>query len=1040
MATQSPYWRSLEEREGSEQIQALRDKEFFDLEEVAIEVSEGRDGFGRRRFMQLMGASAALASAGACYWERETIAPHTKRPQGLVPGELRHFNTVFEQTGSVQALTVASYEGRPIKIEGNKNHANGKGAVDSFAQASLLSMYDPERSKHPTQGGEKRTRKEALSALMKLGASATASGGEGVRILAEQSTSPTLMRLRAKLKEVMPQAKWVEWESASNDNAREGALLAFGQPLCERFDLKNADVIVCLDDDLLSHHPEKLRLSAEWAARRSPEDGMMNRLYAVESRHSQTGAASDHRLPLRSEQIPAFLKALTAEVGKRIGVAVPATMPDAAFLKEEKVAKWLGALAADLVRSRGRSLVTVGHGQPSAVHALGNALNKVLGNFSNTIHLRADRDVERLHHVEALAELSDEMAQGAVNTLLIIGGNPVWDAPVDIKFKSGLGKVASSLHLSLDNNETSRAVTWHINRSHFLESWGDAQSPDGVVSIAQPLIKPLYDGVSAIEFLNTFAGLEKVDDRQSVRTTFASLNVAAAAESTEEVAAGEEAKVDPEVAKLGLLGSADKAWRKALHDGVVTTQSAHVDAPEIVINALNIPFNATADKAGAALENGELELTFFADGKVHDGRWANNGWLQETPDFMTKLTWDNAAMMSPATAKRFNVNDEDRIRISVEGGSIEAPVYVLPGQAAGSIAIAMGYGRKEAGAVGGSESQGIESAGVAINALRTSQSMWQQNGVKIEKLAGKYPLANTQNHFLIDERGFKQREDRAPVLARETTVDALAKDPKVVEKMNHHPPLLSLFQERPYNGHKWGMATDLSKCTGCNACVVACQAENNIPVVGKDQVRRGREMSWIRIDRYFVGDPEDAQVVSEPMTCQQCQNAPCEQVCPAAATVHNEEGLNDMVYNRCIGTRYCSNNCPYKVRRFNFHNYNENLKDPANKSLFMMHNPEVSMRFRGVMEKCTFCVQRIKQAKQEALVDGRALKDGDITPACEQSCATGAIVFGDLSDANSRVSKMHASKRAYALLAELNVKPRNHFLARVRNPNPALKA
>jgi Fe-S-cluster-containing dehydrogenase component len=667
-------------------------------------------------------------------------------------------------------------------------------------------------------------------------------------------------------------------------------------------------------------------------------------------------------------------------------------------------------LAADLVAHRGQSLVAVGPRQRPEVHALAHQLNAMLENVGQTVrYLRTDDD-ERAGHVADITALVDAMRAGRVETLLILGGNPVYNAPADLDFAAGLKQVPTSIQIGLHRNETARLCHWHVPQAHFLESWGDARAFDGTYSVVQPMIAPLYGGRTWIELLARILGQTLPDGQELVRATFAALT-------------GEPFD--------------EQRWLRTVRDGLL----ADSRWPEEPVSAAAVD-SPGSEPLGPSTA-GPWELVFCPDASLLDGRFANNGWLQECPDPMTKLTWDNAALVSPATAAALGVADESVVTLRIGDRSCRVPVCVIPGQADGSIAVSLGYGRTAAGYVGGLEERGIAPVGFDAYALRTSQAMYVVDAVDVERTTDRHPLAVTQDHHAIDTVGMQQRAKVVPQLIREASLAHYLSHPDFAQHVVHHPPLESLWQELPYEGHRWGMSIDLSKCIGCSACVVACQAENNIPVVGKEQVRRGREMHWIRVDRYFTGDAdrgEEVEVALQPVACHHCELAPCEQVCPVAATVHSDEGLNDMIYNRCIGTRYCGNNCPYKVRRFNYFNYHKELEEANREVTKMMFNPDVTVRSRGVMEKCTYCVQRIQAVKIDTRNRQAPIPDGAIQTACQQACPTRAIVFGDLADESSQVARHHRADRAYAMLAELNIKPRTAYLARIRNPHPDLKS
>ncbi len=1062
--SEKKYWRTLQELEQDPEFEEFLRKEFVD-------VDYDRPGStNRRRFMQLMGASFALAGASACRWEAENFAPYTRRPQGLEPGAIKYFASVMDVAGTAIPVKVASYDNRPYKIEPNEQHPFSRGGTDAYAQASILTMFDPDRSQQVYKGGEVSDRKAFEAALGEIAAKAKRASGKGVVVLSGESSSPSMAALRMKLLADMPQAKWVEYESLSRDNAREGARLAFGQVARTHYDLSKADVIVALGADLFGDHPAKLKHARDWAAGRRPDksdghgdhdDVYMNRLYVLETRFTTTGASADHRLPVRAEQMLALALALEAAVekdGKVEGLEFAHKI-----LSDEKVKKMVSAVAKDLVHHRGKSVVAVGHQQDPAVHAVVHRLNAALSNVGSTIQYTEEPNPDRPVHGTAIADLVRDMNADQVKTLFVLGGNPAYDAPGDLDFAAAMEKVETTVHFGLYRDKTAKLSTWHVPATHFLETWGDARTWDGLVTIQQPLIAPLYDSSMAIiEMLLVLAGIEDSPDK-FVRATAMGIRSQMSAATDETAAAGgktETVEAGPAVAAptddqelaeaqerlTGFLGD-DMVWRKSVAQGFVDATGY----PTISLQVRGFSAPTPAErvfKRGEDLENSELEVFFYDDGKVHDGRFANNGWLQETPDFTTKLTWDNAAILSPGTARRFGVTDQDMIRVSLGEKSIELPVYIMPGQAPGSIAIAVGYGRPEAGAVGGSMYWQVDTTGFDVQPLRTAVAPFQTVGASIEKTGGTYKLASTQTHWSIDTSGLEAIMKRVPELARAGTIEEYKKaceEHSLKEQRHaffhdiHTPPLLSLFPEFEWkDGYQWGMTIDLGKCTGCNACVVSCTSENNVPIVGKEQVLVGREMHWLRIDRYFTGEAEDPTISTQPVACVHCQNAPCEQVCPVAATVHDEEGTNNMVYNRCIGTRYCANNCPYKVRRFNYYNYHIDLTEEKNKVQWLAHNPDVTVRFRGVMEKCSYCFQRISYAKTEARKEGRTVRGDEIKSACQTACPTDAITFGNINDPTSTVAKLQKKPRSYAMLAELNIKPRTEYLARITNPSEDL--
>jgi MoCo/4Fe-4S cofactor protein with predicted Tat translocation signal len=1012
------YWRSLAELADAPEYRALAEAEF--------PAAEDPTGVSRRRWLQLMGASLVLAGVNGCRWKKDEFLPLTTQPPNRLPGQFQRFATARDLAGSAIGLWVTSIDGRPIKIEGNPRHPFSLGATDAWSQASILELYDPDRSQWVVDrsGGEPmaQTWPRFIEWIRPQLDKLAQSEGDGLAILSEASSSPTLRGLRDRLLKRFPRAVWCEYEPLSRDNEREGARLAFGQAVRTHLALDKANVLVCLDADLLGDHPAAVRYARDFSTRRDPAAGPINRLYVVEPCFTITGSVADHRLPLRCEEIGWFAKALHAEVvgsgnasGTRIGTVDSAQAPPEATSEASDPLAMVRAIAKDLKSNGANTAVVAGPRQPPEVHALVHEINAALGNVGMAVWYTADPEPDRPPHVEALKALCDAMSAGKVRLLVILGGNPVYDAPADFRFADLLEKVPSRVHWSLYDNETSRRCTWLLPRSHYLESWGDARAWDGTYSLVQPLIAPLYDTRTAIELLAMLEGEPAADPRELVRSRFQQM-----------VGAGWESR-----------------WDAALESGVLPDSAWPRIAPKL---ARQTPVADPGPRPSSATTS--WELVFCPDASVFDGRFANNGWLQEMPDAMTKLTWDNALLISPASAAVLGVEHGEVVKLTVGGREATLPVFLMPGQAPHSAAVALGYGRTAAGKVGGDVQGGSPVVGVNVYPLRTSQTMGFAPGAAIAATGKKYPLATTQDHSAIDVVGMRARGQRVGDLVREFTWEEYREkskqDPQFARHVQHLPPLESLWREFSYEGRRWGMTIDLSKCIGCSACVVACQAENNIPVVGKERVLRGREMHWLRVDRYYRGDAANPRAAHQVILCQQCENAPCEQVCPVAATVHSREGLNDMVYNRCVGTRYCSNNCPYKVRRFNFFNYRKDLEDPENEVRKMVLNPEVTVRSRGVMEKCTFCVQRIQAAKIDAKNRRVPIPDGAIQTACQQVCPTQAIVFGDLNYKDeqgrpSRVAQLRQAARAYEILAELNVKPRISYLAVVRNPNPEVE-
>jgi molybdopterin-containing oxidoreductase family iron-sulfur binding subunit len=1021
MNDQERYWRSLTEHATAPERDEAR-PEFEDpLEPPSKEE--------RRHFLKLTAASVALAgSASACRWHEDQLLPHVQQPEGVVPGVPRFFMTAMELGGAAVGLRVKSYDGRPIKIDGNAAHPDSLGATNARHQAAVLGLYDPDRSRsfsNLAEGQRKAASEVEFRVFAREHFSALqAQRGRGLAVLSGSSSSPSVADMKARWQARFPDAHWFEYEPVVPHNERLGSRLAFGKVVRTRLALERARIIVSLDADLLGSRPDSLALARAWASGRQPESGKMSRSYVFESSLSEMGAVADHRFSLRAEHIKALAAHLDAELSHRLGapaslgLAQPA--PAAKFLEDPALHKFVTALIGDLAIAPGASVVVAGATQPPEVHALVHRINAVLRNVGSTVHYFQGIDSIEPSPAESLRALGEEIASGRVATLLILDSNPVYTAPGDLDFGAALAKVPTTISLGLYLDETAGACKWHVPLAHFLEAWGDVRATDGTISVQQPLIAPLYGGKSVIETLAMLSGDELSSGLDIVQRSL--------------------------TAVIGPAATDPRMWRKVVHDGLVPGTAATAEHPGLrPIAAFEY---ARGELSGLEAESGQLELVLSPDPKIYDGRFSNNGWLMELPDSATKLTWDNALLVSPNTAKQLGVTDGMRVMLSIETESLSVPVLLSPGQATGSVKLYLGYGRTAAGTVagravaGGSVSSGAgEEPSIGVNAYRLrSKRLWDfARGASIKPSSEKYRMATTQDKHTIDRIGKFGTADRLPMLVREATFTEYEEHPDFASHAVHHPPLLSLWKEPvTYEGHRWGMSIDLNKCTGCSGCVIACQAENNIPTVGKDRVYMGREMQWLRIDRYFKGDPEQPEVVNQPIPCMQCEHAPCEQVCPVGATSHSHEGLNDMTYNRCIGTRYCSNNCPYKVRKFNYFNFHEDLKEERNHVQQMVHNPEVTVRFRGVMEKCTYCVQRIQEGKFRASRENRPLQDGEVTTACQDSCPTQAISFGDLNDPKSAVAQRKSNPRDYSLLEELNVRPRTTYLALVKNPNPEL--
>jgi molybdopterin-containing oxidoreductase family iron-sulfur binding subunit len=980
------YWRSVDELANTPGFQAAVEKEF------PGSPHGWGDEVSRRGFLKFMGASAALAGLAGCTKQPdEPIYPYIKAPEDLILGKPMYFATAHPFVTGAVPLLVKTDQFRPIKIDGNPEHPYNQGSSDPFTQATLLDLYDPDRSQHVTYRGENREWAEfAVEFRNKV---ISTKDGTGIYFLSETITSPTLARQWREVQAKYPNAKLIQY-----DPAIAGTALASG--LNVQYDLADADVIVSLDADFLSGagFPGFHQLVRQYAERRK-DPTKLNRLYAIESTPTTTGLKAEHRLGLRASEIPAF----AAELAKAIGIEV-LPVPSVAWTDEQK--KFLAALAKDLKAHPGKCVVIPGLYQDSTVanHAL--VINEVLGNSGKTVSYPARLSALSSNQTAELKSLVADLNAGKVDWLVILNANPVYNAPSDLNFAAAFEKAKMTAHLGSHLDETGQNAQWHIPEAHFLESWSDAQAYDGNASIVQPMIDPLYGGKTAHHFLQALLDEPGLSPYDAVRETW----------------------------KPVIKGDFETGWRKALHQGWIDG-IAYPMVPKVAIESLGT--------ASAPSPKDALEIIFRPDPNVYDGRWANVGWLQELPKPVTNLSWDNAALVSGATLTKYGLEEDDIVELTVNGRKVNAPVIVVPGHPDNSVTVHLGYGRSFAGRVG-------SCAGFNAYLIRTSDAPFYVVG-SMKKVEGKWGLAVTKSHFqdhrpkLFGGQGNGNNSLEADEaisergIIRYATLDEYKADPGFANEGETHTTTdksNTLFPNWEYKDNAWGMSIDMNSCVGCNACIIGCYAENNIPVVGKQQVRIGRNMQWLRIDTYFEGDLAAPRAHFQPMACQHCENAPCEQVCPVGATVHTPEGLNAMVYNRCVGTRYCSNNCPYKVRRFNFLLYS----DFETESLKLMRNPDVTVRSRGVMEKCSYCLQRISAAKIEADKENRAIRDGEVVTACQQACPAQAISFGNINDKQSKVAKLQADERSYQVLADLNTRPRTKYVAAVLNLNPELQA
>jgi MoCo/4Fe-4S cofactor protein with predicted Tat translocation signal len=1044
------YWRSLDDLADAPEFQEWVQREF------PAGASEFTDPVSRRYFVKIMSASFLFGGLGltGCRRPVENILPFGKQPPGYIHGVPQFYATARPDRGSAVPLLVKSNEGRPTKVEGNAAHPASNGSTDVFSQASILDLYDPDRAMRFARNGTRVDPGAAFDFLASLSKTIEGTQGQGLAIVAEQSSSPSRARLQQLVRERYPGAQWAVYEPVDFTVHQRAASQAFGQPVTPEYRIEQAARILSLDCDFLGTEQDshrQIRAFANGRRIKSPNDEM-NRLYVVEGLFTITGGNADHRLRVPPSAVTGAAAKIALEVLRIAGINDTNLNGElnrlaGAFLGDDQMNQWIVECAKDLANPelRGRTVILPGQRQPLAVHVIAHAINAALGNVGQTVLFRPAPDADD----GSLAEVAEALHAGRVNTLVILGGNPVYNAPAELDWAVAQGKARTVVRLGYYEDESSWSASlyakanpkpqhWDLPAAHWLESWGDARSGDGTIVPVQPLIEPLFGGITELEVLARLAGQNVTRPYEIVREGFAQ-NVQAE--------------------------NPNEAWNKFLHDGFLEHSTPEFVSPRINPPALSEALQNVEVLPAPSLQG--LEVVFHRDYTLDDGRYNNNGWLQELPDPVTKMVWENAILLSPTTAQALNLtvaakrktpdlknNDDgigiryDVVEIELGGRKIRGPVWIQPGMADNVLALALGYGRERTGRVG-------QQSGYNAYVLRTSAAPHIAAGGKLSRTGQTVRLVSTQEHGAMEGR---------PIV-REANLEQYRKKPDFAKNMGieSHAPNAGPIYRHPYNSepalaskvHQWGMSIDLTTCVGCNACVVACQSENNVPIVGKDQVRKGREMHWLRMDRYYSGDVHDPQVATQPMLCQHCESAPCEYVCPVNATVHDNEGLNVMVYNRCVGTRYCSNNCAWKVRRFNFFDYNKRpldqlykgpmaKKEPLEYDLIAMSkNPDVTVRMRGVMEKCTFCTQRIEQAKIAQKIKAGAsdeiqVPDGTIQTACQQACPAEAIVFGNILDPESQVSQLKAQQHDYAVLGFLDTKPRLTYLGRIRNPNPAM--
>ena len=1069
------YWRSLDELAQTPGFKAQLAREFPD---GAAEL----DGVDRRNFMKIMAASFALGGVGlaGCRRPEKYIMPYGKSVEGVIPGLPSYYATAMPVRKAAIPLLAETHQGRPTKLEGNPTYKPHAGSASVHAQASILDLYDPDRAKAHTKGGKTLDAAAVNEVLANINRTYSGNGGEGLAFLADESSSPTRLRLVGAIRARFPRAVWSEYEPISDEPPVAAAQAAFGAALKPVYDFSRAKRVVSIDADFLHQEAGSLAYARGFSnARRVAKKGdPMNRLYVAESTLTLTGMMADHRLRVASSHMLAFASQLASALAPDVASTLA---PYAQGL--QLPAKWIEACVADLNQHRGECLVVAGSHLPVEVHAVVHGINAALNNAGTTVNYVP---VETAPGLVALPELAKSIKAGSLRTLVILGGNPAYNAPADLDWaalQKSVGEVIRHGYYVDETSGVNPAATTHLAAAHYLESWGDARTIDGTVVPVQPMIQPLFGGLTQNEVLARIAGEQNVEPYALVSATIVGL--------------------------AGAGANAAKTMQKFLHDGVLEGSAYRPATARFNRAAAQQLFRPAA--AAATFNKDSLEVRIVADFKMDDGRHANNGWLQECPDPVTKISWDNAILVSPKLGKELGIDPAGSLiqvarkeeadysmgkekahvfELTVGNRKIRGPVHIQPGLANYTVVVPLGYGRTAAGHVG-------KGAGFSAYPIRTTGAMHVATGAKLTRTGETMALANTQEHWSMEGRD----------IVREANLDEYQKTPHFVDTFgmeSHAPSNLgpkysiealnkmtpeertaaqqkisteiprgnSLYKTPNFDGHhQWGMSIDMNTCIGCQACVIACQAENNVPIVGKEQVARGREMHWLRIDRYysdgnidaeaFGGEgnkalPDDPQVSLQPMTCVHCELAPCETVCPVNATVHDEEGINTMAYNRCIGTRYCANNCPYKVRRFNFFDWNQRKLDELYlgqlaaygmpELVSMGKNPEVTIRMRGVMEKCTYCVQRVQNGKiqhkvkmaQQGTPGDVMVPDGTIKTACQQTCPVDAIVFGNILDKDSAVMKAKAREQDYEVLGYLNVRPRTTYSGKIRNPNPAM--
>jgi len=960
------FWRGLEELSEAPEFKRLLAAEFPSL-------AQGPMDFARRDVLKCLGASLVLAGLTGCSEDLNYSVPYVEAPENIIPGRPKYYATAVLMGGYAQPILGETHVGRPTKLEGNPDHPACLGATDAFTQAAVLGLYDPDRSRSLRYMGRPAAWAELDAMLVSQAARLDATAGQGFCLLTGATSSPTMGRQLKALTERWPRARWYIHEPAGEEGRFEATRLAFGQRLEQRFHLDRAEVLVCFDDDVLGPGPKQTYHARGWATRRQAaqrgEGGC--KIWVAEPTPSLTGVMASWRAIVAPGRISALVAALASQLGVPSG-------PAHSLAEEER--RWIEGAAVALEAHGGRGLVSVGHQHDPAVQALGLLINAKLGNVGATLTFAEPSLLQASDEGATLPDLVRRMEAGEVSSLAVLDCNPAYTAPADLDFAAAMERVETRFHAGLYFDETAALCQWHAPLKHDLETWSDARAADGLATILQPLIGFSFGGRSQHVILENCLGDVFTEDRAVVAETW-----------------------------RAIWGEPfEERWHSALVAGFIPGSAP----PEVVPQ---FPLESAPPVASVSRAE-ELTVVVRTDPTVWDGRFANIAWLQELPKPLTKVTWDNVILVSPALAEKLKIETGSEVRLEASGRSVTGPAWVMPGQEQRTVTVFLGYGRTMPGRV-------MEGTGYDAYRIRTSRETWQFGGARLAPTGKKWQLASTQLHFALEGR------DMVRFMPSE---EASTKRSGAAQAKGKGAQRETIYPVYDYESPSWGMSIDTDLCIGCNACVVACVAENNIPMVGKEQVAKGREMFWLRVDRYYEGPPEDPRTVFQPVPCMHCEKAPCEMGCPVNATTHSPDGLNQQVYNRCIGTRTCLSFCPYKVRRFNWFDLTGN--DPP--EIQALRNPDVTVRARGVMEKCTYCVQRIRSAEIQAKIEGRAVRDGEIQTACQQACPTSAIAFGDVADSETIVSRRKASPRDYSLLEEVNTWPRTTYLARIEDETP----